>query len=329
MNVLVTGGAGYIGSHTAKMLHEMGKNVVVYDSLVKGHREAAKWETFVEGDIFDSEKLEETIKKYNIDSVVHFAAFSLVGESMEKPEMYYHNNVVGTLNLLNVMMKNGVKKLVFSSTAAVYGEPESVPITEDIAKNPTNVYGKTKLIMENAMEDYSKAYGLKYIALRYFNACGADVSGEIGEDHSPESHLIPIILQTCLGKRESIKIFGDDYPTKDGTCVRDYIHVNDLASAHILALEALYRGHESDVFNLGVGNGFTVKEIIKAAEEVAGVEIKKEIVDRRAGDPAVLIASSEKIRRELGWKPEFDNVKKIIETAWNWHKNHPDGYINK
>ncbi|GFR34865.1 UDP-glucose 4-epimerase GalE [Thermobrachium celere] len=329
MNILVTGGAGYIGSHTVKMLNKMGKNVVVYDNLVKGHRAAVKCPNFVEGDIFDSEKLEWTIKNYNIDSVVHFAAYSLVGESMEKPQMYYYNNVQGTLNLLDVMLKNNVKKLVFSSTAAVYGEPERVPITEDISKNPTNVYGKTKLIMENAMEDYSRSYGLKYIALRYFNACGADVEGDIGEDHSPETHLIPLVLQTCLGKRESIKIFGDDYNTKDGTCVRDYIHVNDLAEAHILALEALYEGKDSNVYNLGNGNGFTVKEIIEAAEEVTGINIKKEIAPRRAGDPAVLIASSDKIKRELNWNPKFTDIKKIIETAWRWHKNHPNGYGDK
>jgi UDP-glucose 4-epimerase len=329
MNVLVTGGAGYIGSHFVKMLHNMGENVVVYDNLVKGHRDAIKCDVFIKGDIFDSELLEDTIKRYSIDSVVHFAAYSLVGESMEKPQMYYHNNVVGTLNLLDVLLKLNVKKLVFSSTAAVYGEPESIPITEDISKNPTNVYGKTKLIMENAMEDYSRSYGLKYIALRYFNACGADVEGDIGEDHSPESHLIPLVLQTCLGKRDSIKIFGDDYPTKDGTCVRDYIHVNDLAMAHVLALRALYEGHESDVYNLGNGSGFTVKEIIKAAEEVTGIEIKKEVVGRRAGDPAVLIASSDKIIKDLGWKVEFTDIKRIIETAWKWHKNHPDGYNDR
>ncbi|MCX7950789.1 MAG: UDP-glucose 4-epimerase GalE [Clostridiales bacterium] len=329
MNILVTGGAGYIGSHTVKMLNKMGKNVVVYDNLVKGHKEAVKSPHFVEGDIFDSEKLEWTIKNYNIDSVVHFAAYSLVGESMEKPQMYYYNNVQGTLNLLDVMLKNDVKKLVFSSTAAVYGEPEMIPITEDISKNPTNVYGKTKLIMENAMEDYSRSYGLKYVALRYFNACGADDEGDIGEDHSPESHLIPLVLQTCLGKRDSIKIFGDDYNTKDGTCIRDYIHVNDLAEAHILALEALYNGKDSTVYNLGNGNGFTVKEIIEAAEEVTGINIKKEVVERRAGDPAVLIASSDKIRRELNWNPKYTDIKKIIETAWRWHKNHPNGYNDK
>lgn len=328
MNVLVTGGAGYIGSHTVRRLNKMGENVVVYDSLVKGHRGAVKNAEFVKGDIFDSELLKSTIKKYNIEAVVHFAAYSLVGESMEKPAMYYHNNVKGTLNLLDVMLENGVKKLVFSSTAAVYGEPEAVPITEEISKNPTNVYGKTKLIMENAMEDYSKAYGLKYVALRYFNACGADLAGDIGEDHSPESHLVPIVLQTALGLRDSIKIFGDNYNTEDGTCIRDYIHVNDLASAHTLALTSLYNGMDSDVFNLGNGNGFSVKQIIDAAEKATGLKIKREIAERRAGDPAILIASSNKMKTKLGWKPEFLDIQEIIASAWNWHKNNPKGYMD-
>lgn len=326
MNILVTGGAGYIGSHTVKMLYDMGENVVAYDNLVKGHRQAVKCEHFVEGDIFDSDLLEETIKKYNIDSVVHFAAYSLVGESMEKPQIYYKNNVEGTLNLLNVMMKCNVKKIVFSSTAAVYGEPEVVPITEDSPKNPTNVYGRTKLMIETIMSDYSKAYGLKYIALRYFNACGADESSEIGEDHNPESHLIPLVLQACLGKRDGIKIFGDDYLTEDGTCVRDYIHVNDLASAHIKALKALHDGHESGAFNLGNGVGFSVKEIIDAAEKVTKVTLKKEIIERRSGDPAVLIASYEKAKKDLGVSMKYTDIENIIETAYNWHKSHINGY---
>ena len=329
MNILVTGGAGYIGSHTVKMLQDMGENVVAYDNLVRGHRAAVKCNAFVEGDIFNSALLEETIKKYNIDSVVHFAAFSLVGESMEKPDIYYKNNVQGTLNLLEVMFKCNVKKLVFSSTAAVYGEPEVVPITEESLKNPTNVYGRTKLIMENAMADYSKAYGLKYIALRYFNACGADECGEIGEDHNPESHLIPLVLQACLGQRESIKIFGNDYATKDGTCIRDYIHVNDLAKAHIQALKALYNGHESAAYNLGNGVGFSVKEIIEAAERVTGASLKKEMATRRAGDPATLIASCEKAKKDLGVTMEYTDIEKIIETAYRWHKNHLDGYGDK
>ncbi|MDD4835073.1 MAG: UDP-glucose 4-epimerase GalE, partial [Lutispora sp.] len=265
MNILITGGAGYIGSHTVKALKKKGYFTVVYDNLSTGHEYAAKGDVFIWGDIFDSNLLKSTIKKYSIDSVIHFAAYSLVGESMTNPKKYYTNNVQGTLNLLNTMLENNVDKIVFSSTAAVYGEPENIPITEDCPKDPTNVYGKTKLIIENMLEDYSKAYALKYIALRYFNACGADPQGDIGEDHNPETHLIPLVLQTCADKRESIKIFGQDYPTKDGTCIRDYIHVNDLASAHVLALEALQKGHKSEVYNLGNGNGFSVSEIIDTA----------------------------------------------------------------
>ncbi len=329
MSILVTGGAGYIGSHTVRMLENSKEQVIVYDNLVKGHKKAVTKSQFVQGDLFDSERLADTIKKYAVSSVVHFAAHSLVGESMEKPKAYYHNNVAGTLNLLDVMLENGVKQLVFSSTAAVYGEPEAAIITEDMPKNPTNVYGRTKLIMENAMADYSKAYGLSYIALRYFNACGADKEGDIGEDHQPESHLIPLILQTCLGKRKSISIFGDDYPTKDGTCVRDYIHVTDLAQAHCLALKALQEGSGSDVYNLGNGNGFTVREIIQAAERVTKINIAKEIAPRRSGDPAVLVASSEKIRRNLGWQPVYTEIDHIIATAWNWHQLHPEGFADK
>jgi UDP-glucose 4-epimerase len=326
MRILVTGGAGYIGSHTVRMLENVAEQVVVYDNLSKGHRQAVQSSAFVQGDLFDSPLLAQTIRSQRIDAVVHFAAFSLVGESMEKPNLYYRNNVQGTLNLLDVMLENGVDKLVFSSTAAVYGEPACVPITEDTAKDPTNVYGRTKLIMEQAMADYAAACGLKFTALRYFNACGAHPAGDIGEDHCPESHLIPLILQTCLGKRDSIKIFGDDYPTKDGTCIRDYIHVDDLAQAHVLALQALYRGSASPVYNLGNGCGFTVKEVITAAEAVTGRSIRKEIVARRAGDPAVLIASAEKIRRELGWKPEYRDIQSIIQTAWQWHQTHPEGF---
>lgn len=321
MNTLVTGGAGYIGSHTVKALKKKGYFTVVYDNLSTGHEYAAKGDAFVKGDIFDSDLLSNIIKKYNIDSIIHFAAYSIVGESMENPKKYYINNVEGTLNLLNTMLDNNINNIVFSSTAAVYGEPKIIPITEDCPKNPTNVYGKTKLIIENILEDYSKAYGLKYIALRYFNACGADPIGDIGEDHNPETHLIPLVLQTCAGKRKSIKIFGQDYPTKDGTCIRDYIHVNDLANAHILAIQSLSNGHKSDVYNLGNGNGFSVKEIIDTAEKVTRIKINKEIADRRSGDPAILIASSDKIKKDLGWKPKYTDVNEIIQTAWNWHKN--------
>lgn len=329
MNVLVTGGAGYIGSHIVRLLEKTRENVIVYDNLVTGHQAAIKNSIFVNGDIFDSELLAATIKKYDITSVIHFAAYSLVGVSMVKPQEYYHNNVVGTLNLLDVMLATGVKQLVFSSTAAVYGEPEDSPITEDMPQQPTNVYGRTKLIMENAMADYSRSYGLKYIALRYFNACGADDAGDIGEDHSPETHLIPLVLKACMGKTPGLKIFGDDYPTKDGTCVRDYIHVNDLAQAHLLALKALESGHESAVYNLGNGNGFSVKEIIEAAEAVTGLTAPKEVAPRRAGDPAALVASSAKIRQDLGWQPEYTDINKIIATAWRWHQDNPNGFGDK
>lgn len=326
MNILVTGGAGYIGSHTVRLLEQTGCQVVVYDNLVKGHQDAVKKSVFIEGDIFDSDLLEDTIKRYSISSVIHFAAYSLVGESMDKPRDYYRNNVLGTLNLLDVMLANGVNKLVFSSTAAVYGDPEKTPITEGMPKAPTSVYGRTKLVMENAMADYSRAYGLKYIALRYFNACGADAKGDIGEDHRPETHLVPLILQACLGKTDGIKIFGDDYPTHDGTCIRDYIHVTDLAQAHILALRALYDGHNSNAYNLGNGSGFSVKEVIAAAETVTGATIPKQVVARRPGDPAVLVASSTNISRDLDWHPRVTNIKDIIATAWRWHKTNPDGY---
>lgn len=326
MTILVTGGAGYIGSHTVRQLEQAGHRVVVYDNLVKGHRNSVKNSLFIKGDIFDSDLLEDTIKRYAITSVVHFAAYSVVGESMEKPREYYHNNVGGTLNLLDIMLAAGVNKMVFSSTAAVYGEPEKTPITEDMPKNPTSVYGRTKVMMEEAMADYARAYGFKCIALRYFNACGADIGGDIGEDHRPETHLVPLVLQACLGKTDGIKIFGDDYPTEDGTCIRDYIHITDLAQAHVLALEALYQGHGSEVYNLGNGSGFSVKEITEAAEAVTGITIPKQVVARRPGDPAVLVASSEKIRRDLGWQPQYSDIKSIIETAWRWHKSYPAGF---
>lgn len=327
MRILVTGGAGYIGSHTVRMLEKIADKVVVYDNLSKGHSAAVKNSELIVGDLFDKKLLSSVIEDYKIEAVIHFAAFSLVAESMSNPKLYYHNNIQGTLSLLDTMLDCNVNKLVFSSTAAVYGEPEKMPITEEAVKNPTNVYGKTKLMMEQIMEDYSKVYDFNYIALRYFNACGADELSDIGEDHYPESHLIPLVLQTCLGLRDSIKIFGTDYNTMDGSCVRDYIHVTDLAQAHILALKALYNGSKSGAYNLGNGTGFSVKEIIAAAEEVTGINIKKEIADRRAGDPACLIASSAKIKHELNWQPQYTNVKDIIESAWKWHKNNPQGYL--
>lgn len=318
--ILVTGGAGYIGSHTVRRLRKKGYDVVVYDNLSKGHRWAVKDAELVVGDILDYARVCEVIKKYGIDSVIHFAAYSLVGESMQDPQMYYVNNVSGTISLLRAMINCGVKKIVFSSTAAVYGEPEEVPIKEDSRLNPTNVYGRTKLMIESILRDYDMAYGLKYVALRYFNAAGADDKGDIGEDHTPETHLIPLVLKAAKGEREDIKIFGTDYNTPDGTCVRDYIHVNDLADAHVLALESLKEGR-SNVYNLGNGNGFSVKQVIEVAEKVTGKSINKVESDRRPGDPAVLIASSEKIRKELGWRPVYTDLEKIIQTAWDWELN--------
>lgn len=326
MAILITGGAGYIGSHTARELKDQGRDIVIYDNLSRGHRQAVEGMPLVVGDLMDTDILAKTIEEYNVDSVIHFAAESQVGESMADPQKYYINNVSGTLNLLKVMKEKNVNKIVFSSTAATYGEPERIPIDEESSKNPTSVYGRTKLMMEQILEDYDMAYGLKYVALRYFNAAGAHISGEIGEDHEPETHLIPIIMQVLLGKREAISIFGTDYPTPDGTCIRDYIHVTDLAQAHILALDALYDGMESRIYNLGNGNGFSVKEVIDTVEKVTGKKVPRVEEGRRPGDPAVLIASSQKIIKELGWKPRYNTLEKIIETAWNWHKNHPNGF---
>lgn len=329
MNILVCGGAGYIGSHTVYELIEQGHSVVIADSLVKGHKEAVHKEAkFYKGDLRDSLFLDKIFNENEIDAVIDFAAFSLVGESVNEPLKYYNNNVYGTMCLLEAMNKAGVKKIVFSSTAATYGEPKKVPIMENFETIPTNPYGETKLAVEKMLKWADNAYGIKYVALRYFNAAGAYIGGEIGEDHSPESHLIPLVLQTVLGKREKIYIFGDDYNTFDGTCIRDYIHVTDLADAHIKAIEKLYRDETSDVFNLGNGKGFSVKEVIDEARKVTGREIKVEIAERRAGDPSELIASSEKAMKILGWKPKFNSLTQIIETAWNWHLNHPNGYAD-
>lgn len=327
MNVLVCGGAGYIGSHTVYELIERGHSVVVVDSLIKGHKAAVHNDAkFYLGDIRDEEFMDKVFKENNIDAVIDFAAFSLVGESVNEPFKYYENNVYGTLKLLETMERAGVKKIVFSSTAATYGEPENDIIVESDKTNPTNPYGETKLTVEKMLKWADNAYGIKFVALRYFNAAGAHISGKIGEDHSPETHLIPIILQTALGQREKMFIFGDDYDTPDGTCVRDYIHVTDLADAHIKALEKLFKTNESGIYNLGNGKGFSVKEVIEKAKKVTGKEFKVEIEARRNGDPSTLIASSEKAIKELGWKPKFNTLDKIIETAWNWHKDHKNGY---
>ena len=327
MSILVLGGAGYIGSHTVYELIDAGKDVVVADNLETGHIEAIHPKAkFYQGDIRDRAFCDRVFESEQIDGVIHFAANSLVGESMVNPLKYYDNNLCGTKVLLESMVAHGIDKIVFSSTAATYGEPERVPILETDRTEPTNTYGETKLSMEKMFKWTGRAHGLRYVSLRYFNACGAHVSGQIGEAHNPESHLIPLILQVPNGKREFIGVFGDDYPTKDGTCVRDYIHVTDLAQAHIRAMDYLTAGGESNIFNLGNGVGFTVNEVIETARRVTGHPIPAQVSPRRAGDPAQLIASSEKARRVLGWKPEHDSLEEIIATAWNWHKNHPNGY---
>ncbi|MCI8550489.1 MAG: UDP-glucose 4-epimerase GalE [Lachnospiraceae bacterium] len=328
MKILVLGGAGYIGSHTVYELVDAGHEVVIIDNLETGHIEAVHPKAkFYKGDLRDRGFVDSVLDgEKDIDAVIHFAANSLVGESMTNPLKYYDNNLCGTKVLLESMVAHGLDKIVFSSTAATYGEPEKIPIEETDRTEPTNTYGETKLSMEKMFKWTGLAHGLRFVSLRYFNACGAHVSGQIGEAHNPESHLIPLILQVPLGKREAISIFGDDYDTKDGTCVRDYIHVTDLAQAHILAVEYLMKGGKSDIFNLGNGVGFTVKEVIETARKVTEDPIKAIISPRRAGDPARLIASSEKAKRVLGWKPAHADLEEIIATAWKWHKNHPNGY---
>lgn len=326
MSILIIGGAGYIGSHTVKYFIEQNEDVIIVDNLLTGHKEAVLSDKFYNCDIRDKEALDKVFKENNIEAVIHFAANSLVGESMVKPYEYYHNNVYGMMCLLDVMKENNVDKIVFSSTAATYGEPKNIPILESDDTNPTNTYGETKLAMEKMMKWFDNAYGTKYVSLRYFNAAGAYFDGSIGEAHTTETHLIPLILQVPLGKREHISIFGNDYDTNDGTCIRDYIHVMDLASAHYKALEYLRKDNESNIFNLGNGNGYSVKEVIDIARKVTSHEIPAKLEERRSGDPAVLIASSDKARKVLGWKPEYDSLERIIEDAWRWHKNNRDGY---
>lgn len=327
MSVLVLGGAGYIGSHAVYQLIDQGENVIVIDSLETGHRQAVHPDAvFYAGDIRDNKFLRKVFESESIDAVVHFAANSLVGESMENPLKYFDNNVYGTQVLLRVMAEHGVKKIVFSSTAATYGEPATVPITETMPTNPTNAYGETKLTMEKIMKWTEQAHGIKYVSLRYFNVAGARETKEIGEDHYPETHLVPIILQTALGQRSHITIFGDDYDTPDGTCIRDYVHVEDLIQAHLLALDYLKGGGNSDIFNLGSNQGFSVKEMIDTARTVTGKEIPVKPGERRAGDPGVLIASSNKAKQVLGWQPSRTSITKIMEDAWNWHVARPEGY---
>lgn len=328
MKVLVLGGAGYIGSHTVYELINKKHEVVIIDNLETGYKQAVhKDAKFYEGDLRDKKFLNEVFKKEkDIDGIIHFAANSLVGESMENPLKYYDNNLLGTKVLLETMIENNIDKIVFSSTAATYGEPENIPILESDKTDPTNTYGETKLAMEKMFKWVSKAHNLNYVSLRYFNACGAYMDGSIGEAHNPETHLIPIILQAANGIREQINIFGDDYDTKDGTCIRDYIHVSDLADAHILAMEYLIKGGESNIFNLGNGVGFTVKEVIETARKVTGKDIKAVVSERRAGDPATLVASSKKAKDILGWNPTRDSLEEIIKSAWKWHSLNPKGF---
>lgn len=327
MAILVCGGAGYIGSHAVAELLNRGEEVVVVDNLQKGHKQAVlTGAKFYEGDLRDKNFLTNVFQENEIEAVMHFAADSLVGESVQDPLKYYDNNVYGAVCLLDIMNKFDVKKIVFSSTAATYGEPKNIPILETDPTEPTNPYGETKLAIEKMLKWADKAYGIKYIALRYFNVAGAHMEGILGEDHHPETHLIPIILQVALNKRDHIDVFGDDYDTHDGTCIRDYIHVMDLVEAHILAIQQLRQTHASDVYNLGNGNGFTVKEVIEAAREVTGHPIPAKIAPRRAGDPAKLVASSEKAMKKLGWKPRYADIHTIIESAWKWFQEHPDGY---
>ncbi|SER90460.1 UDP-glucose 4-epimerase [Gracilibacillus ureilyticus] len=327
MRILVLGGAGYIGSHAVYQLQDQGHEVIVIDNLETGHAEAIHPEAaFYQGDIRDIEFLREVFSHEQIDGVLHFSANSLVGESMENPLKYFDNNVYGTQVLLKAMTEFHIKHIVFSSTAATYGEPDQVPITETMPTLPTNAYGETKLTMEKMMRWCEAAHGIRFVSLRYFNVAGARSTGEIGEDHRPETHLIPIVLQVALDQREHISIFGDDYHTPDGTCIRDYIHVEDLIDAHILALNYLIDGGESNIFNLGSSQGFSVKEIIDTAREITGHDIPAKVAPRRAGDPSTLIASSDKAKDVLGWKPSRTDIKRIISDAWNWHKKMPHGY---
>ena len=327
MRLLVLGGAGYIGSHTAVELLDRGHEVVIADNLITGYKQAVPKEAvFYQGDIRDYNFLNNLFKTEKIDAVIHFAAFSLVGESVTNPLKYYENNLYGTKVLLQAMIDNNVDKIVFSSTAATYGEPENIPILESDRTCPTNPYGETKLAMEKMMKWSANAYQLRYVSLRYFNACGAHKSGKLGEAHNPESHLIPLVLQVPNGKRESVSIYGTDYDTPDGTCIRDYIHVTDLAEAHILAVEYLMKGGESNVFNLGNGVGYSVREVIETARKVTGHPIPAVEIPRRAGDPARLVASGEKAKTVLGWEPKITSLEDIIKSAWVWHSTHPNGY---
>jgi UDP-glucose 4-epimerase len=326
MMILVTGGAGYIGSHTVKQLIEYGYDVTVFDSIELGHPESIQGVNIIKGDLRNPADINGAFQGKKIEAVVHFAGYSAVGDSMVHPDEYFRNNVAGGLNLLDAMKTNGTNRIIFSSSAATYGEPQYMPIDENHPQNPTNAYGESKLMFEKTLKWYDIAFGIKSISLRYFNACGADPSGKMGEDHRKEQHLIPLVLQTALGQRESIKIFGTDWDTPDGTCIRDYIHVTDLSNAHILALRALEQGAYTTAYNLGNGGGHSVRQVIETAEAVVGHKIPKVEDLRRLGDPARLVASSDKLREELGWTPQYPELQTIIEHAWKWHSSHPNGY---
>ena len=330
MSVLICGGAGYIGSHNVRAFMAHGEDIIIVDNLATGHKKSIpEGVKFYEGDIREAEVLDRIFTENKIEAVVHFCAFSLVGESVEKPLKYFDNNVGGMISLLEAMQRHDVKRIIFSSTAATYGEPKRIPILETDPTVPTNPYGESKLIMEKMMKWVSSRYDIRYVSLRYFNVAGAWHDGSIGEDHHPETHLIPLILQVPLGKRDHVTVYGDDYPTKDGTCIRDYVHVEDLAQAHILALEYLRNGGESNIFNLGSGDGYSVMEMINAAQKATGQNIKVEIGTRRAGDPAKLVADSTKAHEILKWAPKFTRMEEIIASAWKWHKANPNGYNDK
>ncbi|MEE2990912.1 MAG: UDP-glucose 4-epimerase GalE [Planctomycetota bacterium] len=325
MIILVTGGAGYVGSHASRMLAAAGHEVWVYDNLSLGHREAVAEGRLIEGNLHDGEFIEQILGEKSIDAVMHFAALTQVGESVSDPASYYNNNVLGAFSLLEAMRRAGVKRFIFSSTTATYGEPETIPITEKEPQQPINPYGFTKLVIEKVLADYASAYGLAYAALRYFNAAGAHPDGDLGEDHDPETHLIPIVLQVALGQRDQITIFGSDYSTPDGTCVRDYVHVDDLAQAHLAALDRLQEG-EGLRLNLGTGRGNSVREIVEASRRVTGCEIPVVEGERRPGDPPILVADASLARQVLDWEPRYTDIEQIIQTAWNWHRSHPHGY---
>jgi UDP-glucose 4-epimerase len=324
--VLVSGGAGYIGSHVVRALRRRGRRVVVLDSLRTGHRAAVEEGLLVEGDVADQELVKRLVGEHDVGAVLHFAAEILVGESVVDPRKYFHDNTFKTFLFLNALLDAGVRRFVFSSTAAIFGDPVRTPIEEDDPKAPASPYGESKLMVERMLATYDRAYGLRYTALRYFNAAGADPAGDLGEDHHPETHLIPLALQVALGRREELQIYGADYPTPDGTCVRDYVHVVDLAEAHLLALDYLEGGGCSRSYNLGNGTGYSVREVLESARRVTGAEIPARVAARRPGDPAVLVAGSERIRRELGWRPEYTDLDAIVASAWRWHRAHPEGF---